>query len=82
MKRAKLIIAASESNADILYATRFRAPDAFVLLEVEGRKTLLLSDLEIDRGRRDAQVDEVLSYSALEKEIQGKKKARPSIARS
>jgi len=80
VKRAKLIIAASESNADILYATRFRAPDAFVLLEIDGRKTLLLSDLEIDRGRRDAQVDEVLSYSALEKEIQGKKKARPSIA--
>lgn len=65
----------------MLYATKFRAPDAFVFLEAEGRRTLLLSDLEVDRGRKEARVDEVLSYSDLEKAVQGKKKRRPSLAR-
>lgn len=81
MKRAKLIIAASESNADILYASRFRAPDDFIFLESDGKKYLVLSDLEIDRGRKEARVDHVLSYSELEREVQGKKKRIPSYAR-
>lgn len=81
VKRAKLIIAASESCADMLYATRFRAPDPFIFLEARGRKMLLLSDLEVDRGRREAKVDEVASYSELEKRVQGSKKRKPSLAR-
>jgi Xaa-Pro aminopeptidase len=64
----------------MLYVTRFRAPDAFVFLESQGRTVLLLSDLELDRGRREAQVDEVASYSELEKELQGAKKQRPTFA--
>ncbi len=59
----------------------FRAPDAFVFCEVEGKKRLLLSDLEVDRGRREARVDEVVSYSALEEKVRGKKKRPPSYAR-
>lgn len=65
----------------MLYATQFRAPDAFVYCEVDGKKALLLSDLEVDRGRQEAKVDEVVSYSALEKEVQGKKKRLPSYGR-
>lgn len=65
----------------MLYAAQFRAPDAFVFCEVEGKKALLLSDLEVDRGRREAKVDEVVSYSALESEVQGKKKRVPSYAK-
>lgn len=66
----------------MLYATKFRAPDAFVFVEVEGRTAVLLSDLEVDRGRRDAKVDEVLSFSEVEKAVQGGKKRRPSFART
>ncbi len=77
----RLIIASSESSADILYATKFRAPDAFVFTEVDGRSALLLSDLEVDRGRREARVDEVVSYSEFEKSLAGKKKRRPSLAK-
>ena len=62
---AKLIYAASPRSADMLYATGFHAPDAFVFLLHRGKKTILLSDLEIDRGRREAKVDEVLSSSDL-----------------
>ena len=62
---AKLVVASSEESADILYATKIFVPDAFVLLVHGGRSTILLSDLEVDRGRREAAVDEVLSLSAF-----------------
>lgn len=61
----RLIVASSEGSADILYATRFCAPDAFIFLEKAGKKTIVLSDLEIDRGRRQARVDEVVVYSDI-----------------
>jgi Xaa-Pro aminopeptidase len=67
--KARLIIAESETGADMLHATGFRAPDAFVWLESRGRTSILLSDLEIDRGRREARVDEVVSSSELEKKL-------------
>src|SRR5262249_45938324 len=68
--RAKLIVAASESDANLLYATRFFAPDAFVLLIHQGRKLLVMSDLEIDRARQQAEVYSVLSRSKLEKQLE------------
>jgi Xaa-Pro aminopeptidase len=81
VKRAKLIVASSEASADMLYATRFRAPDAFVFVEAKGRTAILLSDLEVDRGRREATVNDVVSYSELEKEAQGIKKQKPAYAK-
>jgi Xaa-Pro aminopeptidase len=63
---ASLIIAASEADSNLYYACRFLAPDPFVYLEVNGRKTLLMSDLEVDRARAQARVDEVLSLSEWE----------------
>src|SRR5689334_19185812 len=63
---ASLIIAASESDSNLAYACRFLAPDPFVFLQVNGRKTLLMSDLEVDRARAQARVDEVLSLSQWE----------------
>ena len=81
MKRAKLIVASSESSADILYATGFHAPDAFVYVQSESGKALLLSDLEVDRGRKEAKVDVVVAYSDLAKEVQGSKKSAPSYAK-
>jgi Xaa-Pro aminopeptidase len=63
---ALLLIAASEADSNLYYATRFLAPDPFVFLQVGGRKVLLMSDLEIDRARAQARVDEVLSLSDYE----------------
>jgi Xaa-Pro aminopeptidase len=73
----RLIVAASEQDPDMLYATRFFAPDPFIFLEQNGKRTLVLSDLEIDRGRKQAQADEILPYSAFEKEVQGKSEKAP-----
>jgi Xaa-Pro aminopeptidase len=75
--KTRLIVAASESDPDMLYATRFFAPDAFIFLEQNGKRTLVLSDLEIDRARRQAEADELLPYSAFEKEVQGKSAKAP-----
>jgi len=78
MERSKLIIASSESSADQLHAAKFRAPDAFIFLRSGGKTRLLLSDLEVDRGRSEAGVDEVHAFSEVEKRLAGKSKKKPS----
>jgi len=73
----RLIVAPSDTDADMLYATRFLAGDPFIFLQRNGKRTIVLTDLEMDRGRRTAQVDEFVSYNQLEREVQGKSKQAP-----
>jgi Xaa-Pro aminopeptidase len=73
----RLIVAASDHDADMLYATRMFVPDPFIFLQQNGKRTIVLSDLEIDRGRKQAQADEILAYSEFEREVQGKAKKAP-----
>jgi Xaa-Pro aminopeptidase len=77
-KIPRLIVAASETDADMLYATKFWAPDPFIFLEQNGKRTLVLSDLEIDRGRKTARANEFVSFSQLEREVQGRSKKTPA----
>src|SRR5499427_531959 len=77
-KSSLLIVAASETDPDMLYATRFWAPDPFIFLQRNGKRTLVLSDLEIDRGRKQADADEFVMFSELEREVQGKSRKAPS----
>ena len=58
--RARLFFTDSESNADLFYLTRFLAGDPFLFLEAGGKRTLFLNDLEVDRGRKQSAVDEVV----------------------
>jgi Xaa-Pro aminopeptidase len=74
-----LIVADSERSADILYATRFFAPDAFVFLEARGRRSVVLSDLEIDRGRRTAQVDEAIPFSEVKARVKSGPGGEPTF---
>jgi Xaa-Pro aminopeptidase len=76
-KATLLIVAASETDPDLLYATKFFAPDPFIFLQKNGKRTLVLSDLEIDRGRKQAKADEFVMFSELERETQGKSKKAP-----
>lgn len=76
-KTTRLMVAASESDADMLYATRFWAPDPFIFLQQNGKRTLVLSDLEIDRARRSAKADEFVQFSDIEREVQGRSKKSP-----
>src|SRR5207245_3129174 len=64
-----LIIAASETNSNLYYATRFLAPDPFIFLRIKGERILIMSDLEVDRARATATVDTVLSYSEYEERL-------------
>lgn len=73
----RLIIAASDHDPDMLYATRFFVPDPFIFLEQNGKRTIVLSDLEIDRARKQAKADEIVSFSQIEREVQGKQKMTP-----
>ena len=70
-----LLIAASETDSNLYYATRFLAPDPFIFLRVKGEKILIMSDLEVDRARATATVDTVLSYSEYEGRLKRREKA-------
>src|SRR5690554_4241585 len=74
---SRLIVAASESSADLLFATGFFAPDAFAFLESRQGRRILVNDLEIDRARRQAKVDVVDSLSAVEGKLRGTGGKRP-----
>ena len=76
-QQTRLIVAASDTDADMLYATRMFVPDPFIFLEQNGKRTVVLSDLEIDRARKQAQADEILPYAEFEREVQGKDKKAP-----
>jgi Xaa-Pro aminopeptidase len=78
----RLIFASSEESADLLYATKFSVPDPVLFLQQNGKTTLLLSDLEIDRGRKEAKVDEVLALSDIERRLQKGRKGKPPIEKT
>ena len=74
---ARLIVAPSETDADMLYATRIFIGDPFIFLQQKGKRTLVLSDLEIDRAKKNAKADEFVMFNQLEREVQGKAKKAP-----
>ena len=83
MPAAKLIIADSEKNANLYYATRFLAPDPFIFAQINGRRFMVMSDLELDRARAQAKVDEVLSYAKLSAALKkDRAAARPGTGRA
>lgn len=60
---ARLIIAASDTDANLLWATGMFAPDPFIFVMKGSKRYLVMSDLEIDRARAQATVDFVLAQS-------------------
>jgi Xaa-Pro aminopeptidase len=68
-RAARVIYAASETDADLLYATRFFAPDPFLFVQLGRRRLMVMSDLERDRARHQADVDDVLAWSAFAAKI-------------
>lgn len=64
-KFSRLIFANSMQDANLLYACKFQAPDPFAFLQHRGKRYLLLSDLELDRGRAQSKVDRVDSLSKI-----------------
>lgn len=75
---ALLIVAASEGDANMLYATAFFAPDPFIFFQHRGKKYVAMNDLEIDRAKKQAEVDRVLSLSDYQRQLRQRGHASPT----
>jgi Xaa-Pro aminopeptidase len=75
-----LLVAASEGDANMLYATAFFAPDPFIFFQHRGTKYMVMSDLEIDRAKEQADVDRVLSLSRYTSALRQGGKPAPMTA--
>ncbi|MES2308815.1 MAG: Xaa-Pro peptidase family protein [Verrucomicrobiota bacterium] len=66
----RFMYACSEENAEMLYATQFFVPDPFLWWEFRGKTAAVLSPLEIDRAKRDAEIDRIYGFEQfLEKGV-------------
>lgn len=64
-----LIVADSEHDADMLYAVGMFVPDPFIYLRIRGRELIVMSDLEIDRARKQAAHCRVVSLSQCQQKL-------------
>ncbi|MFZ5802423.1 MAG: M24 family metallopeptidase [Candidatus Omnitrophota bacterium] len=78
-KDHRLLIASSETDADLFYATGFLAPDPFVFLEIRGKRYLLVNDLELDRAKRTARGCRIVPLSALAQTLKARTGKAPSL---
>jgi len=78
-EKAFLIIASSEIDSNLYYATKFLAPDLFIFLQIGEEKIVLLNDLELERGKEEARVDTVLAYSSYENMAKSKGIEKPDM---
>jgi Xaa-Pro aminopeptidase len=63
-KSTILLYAASEFDSNMLYATHFFAPDPYTFIKTaQGKRILVMSDLEIDRAKATSNAHRVLSLS-------------------
>ncbi len=73
----RLLIADSETEANLFWATKFLVPDPVLFVEHKKKRYLILNDLEVDRGKKEAQVEKVISYSELEKKLTRQNNSKP-----
>ncbi|MEO7300411.1 MAG: Xaa-Pro peptidase family protein [Verrucomicrobiota bacterium] len=58
-----LIVADSEHDANMLYAVGMFVPDPFIYLRLKGKCHVVISDLEIDRAKKEAAHCRIVSLS-------------------
>lgn len=75
-----LIVADSERDANMLYAAGMFVPDPFIWFRHRGRSAVVMSDLEVDRARKQARVDEVIGQTGISKPLEKKLGRRPKLA--
>ncbi len=69
MSETLLIVADSERDANMLYATGLFVPDPFIYLHYDRRPLLVMSDLEIDRARASAPHCRVASLRDIQRKL-------------
>ena len=75
-----LLVADSDHDANMLYATGMFVPDPFIYFQRRGRAYIVMSDLEIDRARKQAPGCRVLPLTRYQEEIRRDGIKRPSLA--
>ena len=76
---AILIIADSEKDSNMYYATGFMAPDPFVYIRKGDETFMVANDLELDRARLQSRVDRVLPLSKYENLLRKKRNKSPRL---
>ena len=67
--QAILLYAASEGDSNMLYAAGFFVPDPFIFFQHKKLSYVVMSDLEIDRAKKQAKADRVLSLSLYQRKL-------------
>jgi Xaa-Pro aminopeptidase len=80
MNDTLLMVADSERDANMLYATGLFVPDPFIYLRTRGRSLIVMSDLEIDRARAQAPHCRVLSLGHYQQLLRDRGIKRPGPA--
>jgi len=79
MRTARVMVADSESDANMLYAVGIFVPDPFIYFEIAGKKHIVVSDLEIDRAKKQAAVDRVLPLTRYLNGLRGNGMKAPRL---
>src|SRR5438445_6033582 len=79
MRTARVMVADSETDANMLYTVGIFVPDPFIYFEIAGKKHIVVSDLEIDRAKAQATVDRVLPLSRYQ--VRGLERVLPAVLR-
>ena len=74
-----LMVADSVHDANMLYVIRMFIPDRFIYLRVRGRSYAVLSDLEIDRARRQAPHCRLLSLTRYQDKLRSAGVKQPGL---
>jgi len=75
-----LIVADSEHDANMRYATNMFVPDPFIFLRLGSKDIVVMSDLEIDRARQQLPHCRVLSLSDYQKKLRARGNKQPGYA--
>jgi Xaa-Pro aminopeptidase len=77
--QALLLVSASEGDSNMLYAVGFFVPDPFIFFLHKKTRYVVMSDLEIDRAKKQSQADRVLSLSLYQRKLRKMGKASPAM---
>src|SRR5690242_19149002 len=82
MSRAEnlLVVADSDHDANMLYAVGMFVPDPFIYLRSRGRSYVVMSDLEIDRARKQAPHCRALALTDYQDQLRKRGIRRPGLA--
>jgi Xaa-Pro aminopeptidase len=77
--QAMLMVAASEGDSNMLYAAGFFVPDPFIFFQHKNVSYVVMSDLEIDRAKKQSRADRILSLSEYQRKLRKMGKASPAL---